>query len=177
VISCPSLKATQHLLRSACFGRRRTGVLRLDLAVGQTKVKSCPSLYATQHLLRSACFGCRVTGILRNSLAVATLFHSLLDLHIQAYSLRRRGATRFFRHCGSLDRTVLRSRWLSAESSSPCASASTPVVSKPCRCLPSASTPAVREPAAYVENLWQKGDSKADASFTLACHGKTDLLV
>jgi hypothetical protein len=43
-------------------------------------------------------------------------FFSLDYLHIQAYSLRRGGATHYFRSSGSLDRTILRGRWLSAKS-------------------------------------------------------------
>jgi hypothetical protein len=46
----------------------------------------------------------------------AASFFGLHDLQIQAYSLRRGGATHFFRMSGSLDRTVLRGRWLSAKS-------------------------------------------------------------
>jgi hypothetical protein len=46
----------------------------------------------------------------------AKSFFSLDDLHIQAYSLRRGGATHYFRSSGSLDRTILRGRWLSAKS-------------------------------------------------------------
>jgi hypothetical protein len=52
----------------------------------------------------------------RVQLLRAKSFFSLDDLHIQAYSLRRGGATHYFRSSGSLDRTVLRGRWLSAKS-------------------------------------------------------------
>ena len=52
----------------------------------------------------------------RVQLLRAKSFLSLDDLHIQAYSLRRGGATHYFRSSGSLDRTILRGRWLSAKS-------------------------------------------------------------
>jgi hypothetical protein len=52
----------------------------------------------------------------RTLLLRAKSFLSLVDLQFQACSLRRGGATHFFRLSGSLDRTVLRGRWLSAKS-------------------------------------------------------------
>jgi hypothetical protein len=52
----------------------------------------------------------------RVQLLRAKSFFSLDDLHIQAYSRRRGGATHYFRSSGSLDRTILRGRWLSAKS-------------------------------------------------------------
>ncbi len=117
---------TQHIVFSRCGNRASlslpiTKSLNKRLGGCETVEVYDPGIVARlASLVKDKLPGDKLFGMsmsfFRIMLLRAASFFGLHDLQIQAYSLRRGGATHFFRMSGSLDRTVLRGRWLSAKS-------------------------------------------------------------